>query len=153
MNNAIILVLVVLAVLAGGFVAFLAINSGFKTPPPLPTCVPTNSAVPSAPGAIEEEALVNWHDGLINPKVTHVKGPVIFLTINNSGYKKHNFVLAQVAANCQETVLRSIEGVMNAATQRIRIQLNPGHYLLYCDIREGESSHRALGEVATIIVH
>ncbi len=153
MNNVIIIILVVLAVIAGGFVTFVAINSGFKTPPPLPTCVPTNSAVPPAPGSLEPNALINWHDGLINPKVTHVQGPVIFLAFNNIGHKKHNYVLAQVASNCQETVLRSIEGVMNAESRNIRISLTPGHYTIYCDIREGKSSHRAQGEIATIIVH
>jgi hypothetical protein len=153
MNNVLVIVMVAIAVVVGGIVTFVAINANLKNPPSLPACQPTNAPVPAAPGPIESLALVNWHDGLVTPKISHVKGPEIFLIINNLGHKKHNFLLVSVEANCKETVLRSMEDIMNSETRNIRIRLQPGHYIIYCDLRDGRESHRALGEVMTVIVH
>ena len=153
MNNVLTLLLAIVIVLLGGIVTFFAVGSQWGKTRPVVPCQPTSAPVPAAPGAIESQALINWHEGLVTPKVTHVQGSVVFLVVNNIGVRPHNIILASVGADCKETELRRMDGVLNNGTFNIRISLQPGTYIIYCDIREGRTTHRERGEIAQIIVH
>ena len=153
MNNVLTLILAIVIVIVGGILTFFAIGSQWSKPRPVATCQPTNAPVPPAPGPIEAQALINWHEGLVTPRVTHVQGSVVFLVVNNIGARPHNVILASVGTDCKETELRRYDGLLNNGTFNIRISLQPGTYIINCDIREGRTTHRERGEIAQIIVH
>lgn len=157
MNNVLTLLLAIVVVLVGGIVTFFAVGSQWGKTRPVVPCQPTSAPVSPAPGPLESQALINWHEGIVTPQITHVQGegtpPAIFLVVNNIGARPHNIILASVGADCKETELRRMDGLLNNGTFNIRISLQPGTYIIYCDIREGRTTHRERGEIAQIIVH
>lgn len=139
--NYLSIALVTVAAIVVGVIIFL-----FLQPPPRRVeCIPTNAPVQPSSGPLERQAEITWNEDSVTPKEIHVQGPDILLIINNPGSRQHNIVLASVGPrpDCKETTLGSTESILSKGTRNIRRSLQPGTYIIYCDIREEKSTHRS----------
>jgi hypothetical protein len=142
---------ILFVVAVAGLVGYLFMTGHVKLTERSPAnCPPVETPTPSS--AYPKELSISLHDGKFQPNRLEMSGPVIKIRITSFASHKHNVILAEVK-NCQERELRREHGIVGFETRQILISLPPGEYVLYCDIRQGQSSHREAGEVAKLIVH
>ncbi len=161
MSNIFSIITLLFLAVAVGFLGWLTFTGKAKIGEPEKTCQPAPLAQSALPAGVvlKDRVVITMQDErfsiVLQPlqKTVYLRGPIVTLVINSTAQRPHNFVIAYDSGNCRGETIRKLERVYSTVDNTLRLQLKPGEYLIYCDLKDGARTHREKGEELKLIVY